>query len=227
MCNPLAHEVLRVVLCGSRRVRSASRSKPRQVTARGSRARSGQLVGWTKAPPARRDFFWSEEAPPGLRAVRRPANRIGYRVLACTRYRGRGRAAVVMTRMPTPPRAFRSASRSQGAAACGAISASQNDRAVSRISLCSSESSKSMRRYRTIKKSRRVGGAFVHPTNWPLRAREPLAVTWRSFDLLALRTRRDPQSTTRSTSCARGAPHEKSARTEIYAKTLSARSAST
>src|SRR5207248_4613650 len=77
------------------------------------------------------------------------------------------------------------------------------------------------------KKSRRAGGAFVHPTNWPLRAREPLAVTWRGFDLLALRTRREPQSTSCTALSARVAVHEKSARSANYAKTSSVRSAVT
>ena len=60
-----------MALCGSRRVRSASRSKPRRVTAKGA-SPSGQSVRWTKAPPTRRDFFWSREAH-GLHALRRAA----------------------------------------------------------------------------------------------------------------------------------------------------------
>ena len=78
------------------------------------------------------------------------------------------------------------------------------------------------------KKSRRVGGAFVHPTDWPLRAREPLAVTWRGFDLLALRTRRDPQSTSRERLVRKGARSTKSPLVPRFTRRRSSvRSAST
>ena len=46
------------------------------------------------------------------------------------------------------------------------------------------------------KKNRRIGGAFVHLTDQPVRA-DALGVARRGFDLLALRVRRDPESTTR------------------------------
>ena len=140
----------------------------------------------------------SSPSPPcssGRAAVRKPSEP------ACRRSRGRS--------PPRDPTRLRT----------GAISASQNDRAVSRISRCSSESSKSMPTGLDQKKSCRVGGAFVHPTDWPLRAREPLAVTRRGFDLLALRTRQEPQSTTRALSCASGRAQEKCARSAIYANT--------
>src|SRR5277367_2158977 len=49
----------------------------------------------------------------------------------------------------------------------------------------------------TAKKNRRIGGAFVHLTNQLARA-DARGVARRGFDLLALRVRRDPESTTRT-----------------------------
>ena len=77
------------------------------------------------------------------------------------------RGSRATTSLSTIPRSIVSA-RSHSAAN-GAISASQNSRAVRRISCCSSVSSKSML-LPGPKKSRRVGGAFVHLTDRPLGA---------------------------------------------------------
>jgi hypothetical protein len=58
-----------VVLCGSRRARSASRSKPRRVTQ--ARASANGPVGWVdESAPTRRDFALVQTASVSLRRLR-------------------------------------------------------------------------------------------------------------------------------------------------------------